>query len=307
MPSWPPVTRTSFPIKGSARTARGPCSCGRPMSRTTSRTSPTSYRRRLPPSWPTRVNTRPPWASVPAPHAQVIMSPSPTRCGSNCASTGSWPGSPGARVSTSSRKHRSGNSKVGGPKAPDLTRSRRNVLLSAAWQRRLLAPLRRLAGRSATCLLGRRALGCPLGRRALDSLLGCALGGLLGRCPPHSLLGCALGGLLGRSTLHCLLGCALGGLLGRSTLHSPFGCAALGGLLGRRPLHSPFGCAALGGFLRRSTLDGLLGCCALRCLLCWSPFYGLFGRGPSFRGYCHRCTSLGAWSLNRGEACATPI
>ena len=43
------------------------------------------------------------------------------------------------------------------------------------------------------------------------------------------------------------------------------------------------------------------------CLLCGGPlFCGLSGRGPSFCGYCHRCTSLGAWSLNRGEACATP-
>ena len=33
---------------------------------------------------------------------------------------------------------------------------------------------------------------------------------------------------------------------------------------------------------------------------------GLLGRGPSFCGYCHRCTSLGALSLNRGEACASP-
>src|SRR6202044_1971843 len=56
----------------------------------------------------------------------------------------------------------------------------------------------------------------------------------------------------------------------------------------------------------RSPLDGLLGRRALCCLLCGGPlFCGLFGRGPSFCGYCHRCTSLGAWSLNRGEACAT--
>src|SRR5580692_10416884 len=231
MPSWPPVTRTSFPIRGLARIAPGRCSCGRPMSRITSRTSPTSSRRRLPPSWPTRVNTRAPWASAPA--AQVIMSPSPTRCGSNYAGTGNWPGSPWARVSTSLRKPRSGNGKVEGPKAPDLTRPRRNVLLSAAWQRRLLAPLRRLTGRSATCLLGRRALGCPLGRRALRRLLG--------RRPPHCLLGCALRRLLGRRPPHCLLGCALRRLLGRRPLHRLLGCAALGGLLGRRPLHSPFG------------------------------------------------------------------
>ena len=64
---------------------------------------------------------------------------------------------------------------------------------------------------------------------------------------------------------------------------------------------------ALRGLLGRSALGCLLGCRALNCFLCWSPLYGLLGRGPSLRGYCHRCTSLGAWSLNRGEACATPI
>ena len=67
---------------------------------------------------------------------------------------------------------------------------------------------------------------------------------------------------------------------------------AVRALLGRRPLGR--------GLLGRGPLlaDGLLG---------WGPFLGRFsGRSPSLRGYCHRCTSLGALSLNRGEACATP-
>ena len=109
---------------------------------------------------------------------------------------------------------------------------------------------------------------------------------LLGRGP-------LLGGLASRSPLgrllrwRPLLGCLAcrSPLLGRLASRSP-----LDGLPGRGPLH---------GLLGRRAL--------LRCLPCGGPlFRGLLGRGPSLRGYCHRCTSLGAWSLNRGEACATP-
>src|SRR5580704_7842828 len=134
-----------------------------------------------------------------------------------------------------------------------------------------LAPTSRLAGRRTT-LLGRLASRSPLG-----GLLG--RGPLLGRLASRS----PLGGLLGRCPL-----------LGRLACRSPL----LGGLARRSPLH---------GLPSRSPLDGLFGRGALDCLSCGGPLLrGLSGRGPSFCGYCHRCTSLGAWSLNRGEACATP-
>src|SRR5581483_9157998 len=112
---------------------------------------------------------------------------------------------------------------------------------------------------------------------------------LAGRSP----LCCLLGGrtLARRSPLGCLLGCRA--LLGRS----PLGCL-LGGraLTRRRPLDSLLGGRALA---RRRPLD---------CLLCWGPLLrSLLGRSPSLRGYCHRCTSLGALSLHRGEACATTM
>ena len=138
-----------------------------------------------------------------------------------------------------------------------------------------LALARHLAG--PTSPLGRRGLldgptlsRTPLGRGLpRPSLLGGTA--TLGRSLPRR---CLLGGttalcsLPRRSPLHCLLG----------------GGTALGGPLGR--------------LSRRRALD---------CFLCRGPlFSGLSGRSPSFCGYCHRCTSLGAWSLNRGEACATP-
>jgi len=112
--------------------------------------------------------------------------------------------------------------------------------------------------------------------------------------------GCTTHGLLGRSSLGCLL--RRSPLLDGLACRSPLGC-----LLRRSPLLCSLPCRSpLHGLPCRSPLDGLFGCRALGCLLCGGPlFRGLLGRGPSFCGYCHRCTSLGAWSLNRGEACAT--
>ena len=177
------------------------------------------------------------------------------------------------------------------------------------------APTCRLAGGSTTHgllgrspLLGGLASRSPLGRPLRRSPL---LGGLA-----HS----ALGRLLRRSPLLGSLPCRsplLGGLACRSPLRRPLRRSPLlGGLACRSPLgrllrRSPLlrslpRRSPLHGLPCRSPLDGLLGRRALRCLLCGGPlFRGLLGRGPSFCGYCHRCTSLGAWSLNRGEACAT--
>ena len=150
---------------------------------------------------------------------------------------------------------------------------------SGTW---LLAPTRRLAGARTSRPLRRRALlrRTPLRRAPLRSLLGRSA---LGRRTP-----------------------LLRSLLRWSPLDGPPLRGPLGGLLGRCPLDGP---PLLRGPLRclpsRSPLHSLTRG-ALGCFLCGSPlFCGLSGRGPSLRGYCHRCTSLGAWSLNRGEACAT--
>ncbi len=167
------------------------------------------------------------------------------------------------------------------------------------------APTCRLAGGSP--LLGGLACRSPLRRPLrrsplLGGLAHSALRRLLRRSP-------LLGRLAGGSPL-------LGGLACRSPLRRPLrrspllgGLAhcALRRLLRRSPLLGSLPCRSpLHGLPCRSSLDGLLGRGALRCLFCGGPlFRGLFGRGPSFCGYCHRCTSLGAWSLNRGEACAT--
>ena len=150
---------------------------------------------------------------------------------------------------------------------------------------------------------GARLAALFAGARFLVALRAGALGRLLRRSPLLGSLPCRsplLGGLT-----HCR---ALRRLLRRSPLLGGLACRSpLGCLLRRSPLlrslprRSP-----LHGLPCRSPLDGLLRRRALRCLLCGGPlFRGLLGRGPSFCGYCHRCTSLGAWSLNRGEACAT--
>ena len=202
------------------------------------------------------------------------------------------------RASSAGLPDLNGGRGAGGPKAPGLACSRRNEALT---------PLGRLAGREPASwwpCARRRPLRCPLGR---SPLLGgpahSALGRLLGRSP-------LLGSLPGRRPL-------LGGLAHCRTLRRLFrrspllgGLARLsplGRLFRRSPLLRSLPCRSpLHGLPCRSPLDGLLGRRALRCFLCGGPlFCGLFGRGPSFCGYCHRCTSLGAWSLNRGEACAT--
>src|SRR6202021_2678961 len=119
----------------------------------------------------------------------------------------------------------------------------------------------------------------------------CLTGRLTSRCPTDCLLRSRpLDGLFGRCATHCLLcGCLLGDLLRRGPLYCLLCWGPFHGLLGRGALYS---------LLRRGSLN---------CFLCWGPFDGLLGRGPFFRGYCHRCTSLGALSLNRGEACATSM
>ncbi len=231
---------------------------------------------------------------------------------SRCASCGSpiWP--------TTSTGPPTSSSSTGRPdRSPDAEPGARRPPVSRVPEgTRRLAPTCRLAGGCTTHgllrrspLLGGLACRSPLGRLLrrsplLGSLAHCrTLRRLLRRSPLLGSLPCRsplLGGLAHCRTLRRLLRRSplLGGLASRS----PLGCLLrrsplLRSLPRRSPLH---------GLPCRSSLHGLLRRRALRCLLCGGPlFCGLLGRGPSFCGYCHRCTSLGAWSLNRGEACAT--
>ncbi len=191
----------------------------------------------------------------------------------------------------------------------DLVSARRADLRAGARLTAFLAVARRLATAASWRLLGRAPLGHTLG--------GTPSWPPRAAWPPSAWPGALF--LVDAPSWPCAR-LAGGPLLARRT---PFGHSLLRrrtplgrrpswprhALLGRRPLgRSPLLCPQrflavarlAGAFLaERPTL--------LRdSLLRWGPFLGRFsGRSPSLRGYCHRCTSLGALSLNRGEACVT--
>jgi len=278
----------------------------------------------------TSPSTRAPWGSIRG--ARQHRRPLPRACANNSPSTVRWLDAAKERASTSSPTPKSTRCIV-------RTAHESTIAKSGAEAPTPLVPKGTYCLAPLGCLSGRSTLDGALGRSPLHRPLGGALRRLLGRRPLHRLFGVRLAAFLAGARLTAFLVVRFAAFLAGARFtaflvvrlaaflagarltaflvvrfaaflagarFTAFLVVRLAAFLAGARLTARF-VVRFAAFLAGARLAAFLAVVRLTAFFCWSPLYGLLGRGPSLRGYCHRCTSLGAWSLNRGEACATPI